>query len=299
MKPREYCCCAIPIINAGIYATLIEQIIAGLLVGILSLATPHIVGAATPSVAPLILAIVCFVVAGLQVLAFIGVAKEKPILFRRYLTLHSIAILGAFAVAAAWIIISATKHSSAKSRCLSDFFSSPETETQGETLCEVFSWVSVGVMGGLWAVLAVMHVYLYIILASYSSEQEKDHVRYNALNDSSNLENIPMNNRKDWDNRPSHEYMGEGYAHGRQGSAASMTDIMNQPMHQPKDSFSEAYSRPSPQRQISSGSVFQPPAGAYTQDPGPTPKFNDSYYPSNATAGVGHPAQAQAHPGEL
>jgi len=39
-KPREYCCCAIPLVNAGIYATLIEQTVLGILVGTLAFATP-------------------------------------------------------------------------------------------------------------------------------------------------------------------------------------------------------------------------------------------------------------------
>ncbi|KAL0580371.1 hypothetical protein V5O48_001616 [Marasmius crinis-equi] len=300
MKPREYCCCAIPIINAGIYATLLEQTVAGILIGILSLATPHIVGASTPSFAAWILAIICFIGAGLQVLGFIGVAKEKPILFRRYLSLHSIALLAAFAVAAAWIILSATKHSDAKSKCLSDFFNTPQTQSQGQTLCEIFPWVSVGVMGGLWALLAIMHVYLYIVLSSYSSEQTKDHIRYNSLSDPLNPDNIPMNNRNDWNASPSSTDSAErGYGHAKQASAASMSDLMNQPVHQPKDGYSDAYSRPyPPQRQFSSSSAFQSPSNAYTQDPGPTPRFNDPYYAGSSTAGVGRPAQAQAHPAE-
>ena len=40
MKPREYCCCAIPVMNAGIYATLAEQFVLALLVAVLALATP-------------------------------------------------------------------------------------------------------------------------------------------------------------------------------------------------------------------------------------------------------------------
>ena len=40
MKPRDYCCCAIPIVDAGIYATLTEQVALGIIVGTLSLATP-------------------------------------------------------------------------------------------------------------------------------------------------------------------------------------------------------------------------------------------------------------------
>lgn len=40
MKPRDYCCCAIPIVNAGVYATLLEQLVAGAVIGVLALATP-------------------------------------------------------------------------------------------------------------------------------------------------------------------------------------------------------------------------------------------------------------------
>lgn len=40
MKPRDYCCCAIPTVNAGIYATLLEQFTLGIVAGTLSVATP-------------------------------------------------------------------------------------------------------------------------------------------------------------------------------------------------------------------------------------------------------------------
>jgi hypothetical protein len=40
MKPREYCCCAIPIVNSGIYAALLEQLVLGIVAGTLSIATP-------------------------------------------------------------------------------------------------------------------------------------------------------------------------------------------------------------------------------------------------------------------
>lgn len=41
MKPRDYCCCAIPVVNAGIYTTLVEQFVLGALAGTLSIATPN------------------------------------------------------------------------------------------------------------------------------------------------------------------------------------------------------------------------------------------------------------------
>ena len=40
MKPRDYCCCAIPVLNAGIYVTLFEQLVLAILVAILAVSTP-------------------------------------------------------------------------------------------------------------------------------------------------------------------------------------------------------------------------------------------------------------------
>lgn len=42
----------------------------------------------------------------------------------------------------------------------------------------------------------------------------------------------------------------------------------------------------------------QPPAHAYTQEPGPTPRAYDNYYDTDAQTGVGYPQRSQAHPGE-
>lgn len=39
MKPRDYCCCAIPVIYAGIYTALLEQFVLGVTAGVLSIAT--------------------------------------------------------------------------------------------------------------------------------------------------------------------------------------------------------------------------------------------------------------------
>lgn len=37
---KEYCCCAIPLINVGIYTTLVEQLVVSVTAGILTLVTP-------------------------------------------------------------------------------------------------------------------------------------------------------------------------------------------------------------------------------------------------------------------
>ena len=81
-------------------------------------------------------------------------------MFRRYTTLHILITTAAFSVAAAWIIISATRHSTAKSNCEQNFFSSSSDDitSEGETMCQIFPWVDVGIMGGLWVLLAISQV---------------------------------------------------------------------------------------------------------------------------------------------
>jgi len=301
MKAREYCCCAIPLVNSGIYFALTEQLVAGVIIAVLSFGTPSIVGAATPSFAGVLFGIVCLVAAAVQLFGFLGVARDKPILFRRYITLHSIALLAAFVIAAAWVIISATKHSTAQSKCISDFFNTTDSTevSEGNTLCNIFPWVDVGIMAGIWVWLAIMHVYLYVVLNSYSSAQQRDHIKYDALNDPSNPlngEGIPMNNRDPWDARPSTDYAG-GYTHGRQPSGASMTDVMNQPVREPRDGFSYSDATPyDPQRNGSYGDSVSQPNQAYTQDPGPTPKYNNAYYDDSSDLNL--PPNAQYHPAE-
>ena len=106
MKPREYCCCAVPLVKAGIYTTLTEQFVVAVVVGTLSVATPsskhkfppvalrsltltfQVVGAATPSFAPALFAAVCYVAAAIQILGFLGVAQVRTPFHRISLLSH-------------------------------------------------------------------------------------------------------------------------------------------------------------------------------------------------------------------
>lgn len=161
-------------------------------------------------------------------------------------------------MAAAWIILSATRHTTAKSNCLNNFFPTNGSSigSEGDTLCGIFPWVDVGVMGGIWLVLAIFYVsfpfeihvlltyrslktYLYVVLTSYGASQRRDHEKYDQLN---NNDNIPMNKRSDpWDTRASTDiqpsYGGNNYGHLRQ---ESMSDVLAQPHVQPNETFSNA-----------------------------------------------------------
>lgn len=83
-------------------------------------------------------------------------------MYRRYVTLHTGVYIAVFAIAAVWLIISASRHSTAQSNCETTFFpasnSNGSTSSEGQTLCDVFSWVDVGLMAGAWVFFALVQV---------------------------------------------------------------------------------------------------------------------------------------------
>lgn len=80
-------------------------------------------------------------------------------MYRRYTTLHLLITVAAFSIAAVWIAISAARHKQAKAQCETDFFPT-NSESEGGTLCNIFPWVDIGLMGGLWVLLAIVQVRL-------------------------------------------------------------------------------------------------------------------------------------------
>jgi hypothetical protein len=171
-----------------------------------------------------------------QTLGFIGVSKEKTLLYRRYVTLHGLSILAAFSIAAAWIILSAAKHRNAQARCIQDFFSSTGSESQGKILCEIFSWVDVGIMGALWVLLASLQGYLFRILSAYGRAQRGERGQYDRLYDPSQplTENIPLGptgHTDPWDSRRSIEAqeVSDRKYHDRTSSTISGHEYLNNP----------------------------------------------------------------------
>jgi len=291
MKPREYCCCAIPVIYTGIYTTLTEQFVLGIVAGVLSVGTPSIVGASTPSFAKWLFAIICWVGAALQLLGFAAVRNEKPTMFRRYTTLHLLVTIAAFSIGAVWIALSAARHTEAENTCKSTFFPGTSTVTtdEGNILCNIIPWVDVGVMGGLWVLLAIVQVYLYFVMSAYASGQERDNTRYDSLYDPTKplASDIPLTNRGDpWASRPSTDSLANprGY-HDRSDSVNSVSTVMGDKMQQPRDY--DAY-----------GQAPAQPGNAYTEDPGPTPAINDNYYGGDYNNGLDYPERSQPHPAE-
>jgi hypothetical protein len=292
-------------VYSGIYAVLIEQFVLAIVVGTLCVATPTIVGAATPSFAKWILAIVCYMAAGIQILGFIGVARERSIMYRRYVTLHVLVTVVIFALGATWIVISASRHSTAETNCVNNFFPdialNNSTTTEAKVLCDVFPWVDVGIMAGLWVFFAAVQFYFYLIVTSYGNAQQRDSNNYEAGFDAKPLTtDIPLSDRAEpWKSRPSHDRLlnaglGEySQSHQRNNSGQSVSTVMGEPLQREVGGY-DNYESVYPPRQNST----RQPANAYTQDPGPTPI--DNYLSGDDTGGAGmnRPMATQAHPAE-
>ncbi|KAG9094689.1 hypothetical protein FS749_012006 [Ceratobasidium sp. UAMH 11750] len=306
MKLHEYCCCAIPILNVGIYTVIGEQFVLGVVAGTLSIATPFIVGASIPSFAPWLLAISCYIVAGVQSIGFIGVFKEKAGLFRKYVMINSVAVIAAFCIAAAFIAVSGTRHNAASDRCEKSFFAadnnpgagaSNDDSGEGEQICEVFTWVILGLMGGLWVTLLSFQSYLLLVTRFYSQSQRADHKKYYTIY--STLD-IPLNDRQHddaWNVRPSTDSWHAGAAmgandaqyHRRQNSAATYAD-------DEKYDTEPSYGV----RRYESDRTLAEPHRAVTEEPGPTPVAGGfvggqaGYYDAQD---LQRPEQQRYHPG--
>lgn len=86
-------------------------------------------------------------------------------MFKRYLSADWLITVAGFSISAAWVILSATRHSTAQADCQAEFYSNTSTAGSAaslagssDTVCNIFSWVDVGVMAGLLVVLAIMQV---------------------------------------------------------------------------------------------------------------------------------------------
>lgn len=76
-----------------------------------------VVGGYVPTYTPYIFAGLCFIVAAVQIIGFMGVFKERIRLFRSYAWASTAAFASIFAIAAALIGVSAANHTKAVNEC--------------------------------------------------------------------------------------------------------------------------------------------------------------------------------------
>jgi hypothetical protein len=151
--------------------------------------------------------------------------------------------------------------------------------------------------------------YLYLVLSSYGSRQQRDHATFGSDYDPTHplTSDIPMTDRnRSWDAGADKSFSPpRGYGHVRQESVSSVTEYQYYGRGASYNSAgSGEYDDKGPQ--VSRGQSLRrngypdQPAGAYTVDPGPTPVFSESYYTGEnmVTADVNRPLPSQPHPGK-
>ncbi|RXK40915.1 hypothetical protein M231_01763 [Tremella mesenterica] len=276
----KFCCCAVPLVNAGIYTILTEQMALGFGVGVMALTTPDVVGATFPNFAKVIFAITCFVVALCQPVGFVGIYREKTKTFKWYTLINFLSQTAAFSVAAALIVVSATSHNKAVTACEKQYFETNNStsstaianstlSSESSALCDAFTWADVGIMGGLWLLLLLVQAYFLYETRSYSTSQVSDHKLYHSVysenpeaftmsilrssryNPGSVYNNMPLPNERNsqdaWDPRASVEslndpstQMGGGY-HDDQNAYGHRRMYSDSPLKQSESRYDDAF----------------------------------------------------------
>ncbi|GAA5821973.1 hypothetical protein JCM3770_003029 [Rhodotorula araucariae] len=228
---RTYVCCAVPLYNSGIYAILAQFLIISIVSGVLCFAAPSIVSVTTPGFVSYILGVLAFAVAAAQVFGFFGVFREKPRLFKSYLRINGLLVTAALLLALAVIIISAVKHTTAVQTC-TRLFSADGTDTTAKGICNIWTWIQIGIMGLLFVIVGLCELYFVSYTSIYASEQRLDHARYDSvysnaaeeIRQSGLWDGAPLSRPSESADQlvaPGYPSAGHGYGHARNGSRSS------------------------------------------------------------------------------
>jgi len=212
--------------------------------------------------------------------------------------LNSLVVTVAFGVAAALIGVAWSRHKTAVTKCKARFFSNDngttEIDSKSQILCQVFVYISTGVMTGLWIGLAFVQFYFVLVTKFYGSAQSEEHKRYLSVYSTADdimLENQPSRPVDAWDSRspprsqsPPDDHppvLTSGqYQHVR--NASNTSSIMDEPYQQPNTLGYEQYYSTPPMNKNNEHQYrdddhhYGPPAG----DP-PFQHQQDSYEYSN------------------
>ncbi|EGU12846.1 Proteophosphoglycan ppg4 [Rhodotorula toruloides ATCC 204091] len=212
--------------NGGIYAILAQFLVISVVAGVLCFAAPSIVSVTTPSFLSYILGVLCFAVAAGQPFGFFGVYREKPRLFKAFLRINGLLVTASILLSLAIIIISAVQHSKGVDSCTM-LFGTDNADSTAKNICNIWTWIQIGIMGLLFAIVALCEFYFVFYTSIYASEQRLDHARYDSVY-STAQEEIRQSGL--WDGasmgRPSYsqdELAAPGYplGHGRNASKSS------------------------------------------------------------------------------
>lgn len=201
---------------------MLEAAFVSLCIGLLAIVPPDIVGAmdSVPSWAKALVAAVAFATCGWQLSGLIAVITDNPSVYRLYIRVQFFATLALLAITIAFTATAAARHSRAMLECTAQFESSLSGNTaelgsvesalqSGRSqICNILTWIDVGMMGGLILVLGLTQLYMCYMQRSYGQKQRAALSNANAMGTSS----YPMAERGSvqWDPRQRQPYSNLG-----------------------------------------------------------------------------------------
>lgn len=190
-----------------------------LCVGILALAPPPIVGAmsSVPSWSKDLVAAFAFVAAAWQIVGLASVFTDQKPLYRLYIRINFLATVVILIITIAFTVTAAARHDEAVDACYREFegplaqnglgVQSVENSISSgrHKVCNILTWVDVGLMGGLIVLLGLTQLFMCYMQRKYGQRQRNAIV---SSNESFGTEGIPMGNRSHlgWDPRPRKQY---------------------------------------------------------------------------------------------
>ncbi|PWN54220.1 hypothetical protein IE53DRAFT_383184 [Violaceomyces palustris] len=235
-RGMEFCCCAVPLVNAGAYFLVLEAAFVSLVVAILALVPPSIVATmgAIPSWSKGLIAALGLITFFWQTLGLFSIIRQSTAMYRTYIRINLILTLITIVSALAFFAVSAVRHSTALDSCVAKFGSTPSgdgsglaisqatsaLDGSGRDICNVFIWVQIGVMGGLIVLMGVTQLYMCYAQRSYGQKQREAARRFKNFNGPG--DDIPLAPRDSgvWEPRGDEYYASSRPYHNAGGAAA-------------------------------------------------------------------------------
>ncbi|KAN0066220.1 hypothetical protein ACQY0O_000314 [Thecaphora frezii] len=231
-RGMEFCCCAVPLVNAGAYLLVLEFAFVSLVTASLALGPPQIVATmgAIPTWSKSLIAALGFITFFWQPLGLFTIIKQKAGLYRLYIRVNFILTVLVIISTLAFFAISASNHEKVLTTCTAVYGITPSSNSgatvsqtsnvlsgSGRAICNIFIWVQVGVMGGLITLMGFTQLYMCVAQRAYGQRQREaqgsfEKYQYTAAD--GGIDSIPLSARDStaWEPRDGPGHTGGDYA---------------------------------------------------------------------------------------
>ncbi|KAN0060368.1 hypothetical protein ACQY0O_007697 [Thecaphora frezii] len=170
----EFCCLSVPLVNVGVYLATLECLFVSLCLFCLAIFAPPIVAGMDvlpPWYKPALAGLGGFSVV-LHLLGLTTIARQSTTWYRAYLRIHFAATLTVLVLSITGIVVMAMGHDRAAATCRSLYGNEPfnsgkgirvdmlsdALKDSGRVICNVFTYIQLGAMAGLIALMGLTQV---------------------------------------------------------------------------------------------------------------------------------------------